>query len=810
MKFKTFVFLMVFAAITLHAGAQTPEIDSLLNVSEKAKGRDKVDALSELSKKFCTINPQKGIEYGKQSMKIAESQNLLSTESKIYNALSLNFWALADMKSARSYCKKALENAKAYNDSMQNGISNNTMGLIYESEGKFDSALIVFNIELNIFKSLKNDERTGVTLENIGTIHLHCGELKSAITYLLEAKTLYEKCNNKNKLPYIYLKLGDVYSESKDFSEALKWNEKGIAQSLAMKDTLKTAMGLNSVGIIYKEQKKYEAALAKYNEALMLLKNLNNMKVIMAIYGNIGNVYVLQEKFALATTFEQKALELAIKLNMPSDIAIKQFNLGDCYLLQNDFLNARKYYEKALPFFEDSKSQSNLLTTYQELIKANNSLKDYAQSAKYYQLFIDLKDTLNKTELNTALDSLKVKFKTEQTDEENIALSQKTEIQNKTISIQRIILFSSLLFLILLTSLILVVIRNRRKIKKANELLEIQNFDISSKAEELRITNNKLVELSEFKDVMNSFLVHDLKNPLNTIINIDTMQNSEQQIAVIQQSGRKMLNLVMNLLDISKYKNKTMKISAEDTAISHIINKAYSDVQYLAEQKSISFKSNIISDFIVNVDADMIERVFINLFSNAIKYSPTGESIKVFAECVNETGLKIIVKDSGEGIEPEYIPLIFDKFTQARAKHSGSARSTGIGLASCKMAVEAHSGKIGVESVVGQGTSFWFTIPLAESQNDSKIDPPVFIESSDLQNKIQLSDEEIKLLASHCDSLKKLSIYQISDVKDILNSMGVLKSTNIAAWKSELLKALADCNELKYKELINLISNDKL
>ncbi len=810
MKFKTIIFLLVFVAIALHIGAQTPEIERLKKTAEKAVGKEKIIALADLCKNFYAIDPQKGIEYGQQALRLAEILKIPSTKSTVYNNIAIDYWALADFKTARTFVDKAFNNAIKYKDSSQIAMSYNRMGLIYESLGNFDSCLIVFNKELAINKKLKNDERTGNSLENIGTIHLNRGELKSAITYLLDAKTLYEKDNNKNKLPYIYLKLGSVYSKSKDYTEAVKWFEKGIAQSLAINDSLKAGMGLNAIGIINKEQEMYEKALAKYDEALAMIKNLNNKTVTMAIYGNIGDVYTLQKKFQQAIKYHQKALNIAMELNMPNAIAEQQVNLGDCYNIQKDYLKARTYYEKALPIFIASKSQENLLITYQGLINANNSLKAFEQSVKYYQLLIQAKDSLNQNELNTALDSLKVKFKTEQTDKENISLTQKTEIQNKTISIQRIILFSSLLFLILLTSLVLVVIRNRRKIKKANELLEIKNLYISSKAEELRITNDKLLELSEFKDVMNSFLVHDLKNPLNTIINIDARENFEQQVAVIKQSGKQMLNLVMNLLDISKYENKTMKISAANASIIQIINRAFSNVQYLADQKSIRFKSNIQSDFVVKVDADMIERVFINLFSNAIKYSPTGESIQVFAECVNETGLKIIVKDNGEGIEAEYIPIIFDKYTQARAKHSGFARSTGIGLTFCKMAIEAHSGKIGVESVVGQGTSFWFTMPFAESQNDLNINPLPFIENTDEQTKLQLSDEEINLLAPHCDSLKKLSIYQISDVKDILNSMGVQKSTNIAAWKSELIKALADCNELKYKELINLTLNDKL
>jgi len=353
--------------------------------------------------------------------------------------------------------------------------------------------------------------------------------------------------------------------------------------------------------------------------------------------------------------------------------------------------------------------------------------------------------------------------------------------------------------------LTIVVVRNRRKTKEANKLLELKNADISQKAEQLRTTNEKLLGLSEFKDAMNSFLVHDLKNPLNTIINMDSRQNPAGYIAIVKKAGKQLLNLVMNILDISKYESNKLKISPKANSISEIINEAYSEIGFLAEQKSIIFKSNLVSDFVVNVDAAMIERVFINLFSNAIKFSKPGYSIQVFAGCVDTSTLKIIVKDNGEGIPQQYLSSVFDKFTQVRAKQSGFTPSSGIGLAFCKMTVEAHSGEIGVDSVVGEGTSFWFTLPIAsETENQIKINPPAFIENAEPSMKTALVADETNLLTPYCDRLKKLSIYQISDVKDVVNSIDCTQSENIKAWKTSLLKALSDCNEIKYQELINV------
>ena len=810
MKYPIVILLFISVLIIQKVYTQTPEIEQLLKKAENAGGKEKINALADLCKNFSPIDPHKGIQYGEQALRLADSLKIQSSESRIYNSIGVNYWALSDFKTARSYYNKALKNAVIFKDSLQIGIFYNRMGLIYESLGDFDSCLIVFNKELTINKRLKNDERTGNSLENIGTIHLNRGEFKSAITYFLEAKTIYEKSNNKQKLPYVYMKLGSIYSETKDYSIAEKWFQKGIEQSLAINDLQKAGIGLNAIGVIRKHQGMYNEALAKFNEALEMIKTLNNKNITMAIYDNIGLVYALQKKFEQALKYHKKALELAIQLNMPLAIARCEVNMGESYNGLKNYLNARMYFEKALPAFKTSNARSNLITTYKVLINVNDSLKDFAQSVKYYQLYQQVKDSLSKTELNTTLDSLKVKFNTEEIDHENTLLTQKTEIQNKTITLQRTIMISSLIFLILLISLAIVIVRSRQKIKKANDLLAIKNLDLSAKAEALRMINDKLLELSKFKDSMNSFLVHDLKNPLNAIINLDSGEFTEQQVQGIRQSGKKMLDIVMNMLDISKYEDNKMNLSYENISISYIVNKAFNHVEYLAEQKSINLKTNYQPDFFVKADPEIIERVFINLFTNAIKYSPAGDIIKVSAEFAGPLFLKVIVKDNGDGIEAEFLPVIFDKFTKASVKQKGLIRSTGIGLAFCKLAVESHGGEIGVDSVAGQGASFWFTLPLADSQQDVKINPAVSGESSYKFTKLQLSAEEINLLIPHCDLLKKLSIYQISDVKDVINGIDIQESANITVWKSLLLQALSDCNELTYNELINLDSDDKL
>ena len=112
----------------------------------------------------------------------------------------------------------------------------------------------------------------------------------------------------------------------------------------------------------------------------------------------------------------------------------------------------------------------------------------------------------------------------------------------------------------------------------------------------------------------------------------------------------------------------------------------------------------------VDCDADLITRVIANLVGNAIKFTPEGSKVAISMER-NGDGAKLCVADTGSGIPREYHEKIFEKFGQVEARQQRKMYSTGLGLTFCKLAVDAHGGKIGVESEVDRGSTFWFTLP---------------------------------------------------------------------------------------------------
>lgn len=806
MKYQTILLIYLLGAQVSIIHAQTPDMEQLIKKAEISRGKEKIRTLAEISKQYYASNPKKGIEIGKMALHISDSLKITSEKSKIYNNIAANYFAVNQIDTSRFYFEKGLRAGMQYHDSLEMGIAYNGIGLFFEKSGNFDSALIVFHKALVINKLIHNEERIGRTLDNLGTIHQHKGEYKSSLTYLLQANNSYEKSGYTRSLPYLYLKLGWVYAETADFATAEKWYRKGKQLSLESKDFQTAGIAMNAIGIMYKNQGKYEEALKNYLEVIPIADKINNKKLLLAVYGNIGNVYQSKGIYDKALEYFQKSIQISNALNVPFETAKQQVNIGNTYNSLKDFKNSLINLEKALPVFTNSKSLNHLLSTYEAMIVANNGLKRFENSVVFYEKFIGLKDSLYKNELNTALDSLKVKFNTEQTIQENTLLAQKNEIQVTTISLQRNMIISTFVITVLLIGFILMIFRNRQKIRKANILLEEKNLEISEKAEALKQSNQRLTELSQFKDSMQSFLVHDLKNALNIIINSDLRSDPDEKLQGIRIAGKRMLNMVHNMLDITGFENNRMSLNTLDFSHKELVVYVCRQVKMQAATRNImlSFKQDY--DYHLLADYDISVRVLLNLLDNAMRHSPKDCTIEVGTEKLDGF-LRIAVKDQGEGIPPDLLPFIFDKYTRGNHANHVDQRSYGLGLAFCKMAIEAHGGRIGAISEQGKGCEIWFTLPLASETLIETTSQPQTSLCADQQELPKLRQDELEYLNENYGPIMHLSIHQISDIKDLLNKQDENSSAGIDQWKKAVITSTNQYNSLLFNQLVKQITN---
>ncbi len=330
--------------------------------------------------------------------------------------------------------------------------------------------------------------------------------------------------------------------------------------------------------------------------------------------------------------------------------------------------------------------------------------------------------------------------------------------------------------------------------------VKTQKNQIEKQVEILEKSYEKLKKLEKFKEGMTSMIVHDLKNPLNTIINAKQV-NKRDQYNDIVKAGNQMQNIILNLLDIQKYENSELTVDMQTVALTLLIKSSLENVNLLIEDKNLKVVPQIPLGIYVRADNEIIIRVLINLLTNAIKYSPLNETINISAN-FEKGKVRIEITDYGSGIPQEYQHLIFEKFTQFNEKKSGKLKSTGLGLAFCKIAIDAHCGKIGFVSKVGIGSTFWIelngTTQIQANQNEIKL-------TQNQQSKnIQLGYQEYEIMKPYRNKLEKLEIYKITELREIINRIPE-NSDNIRTLKYKLSKAVITQNKKQFEELLRSI-----
>ncbi len=249
------------------------------------------------------------------------------------------------------------------------------------------------------------------------------------------------------------------------------------------------------------------------------------------------------------------------------------------------------------------------------------------------------------------------------------------------------------------------------------------------KEEAQSLAIESLKKMDKLKDDFISNTSHELRTPLNGIIGIASSlldgvagkvnESMHQNLSLIVKSGRRLSNLVNDLLDFSKLKNTSLKLNTSPISVHQAVESALSMYQVLVGDKRLRLENKCSSDLWVLADEDRFMQILTNLIGNAIKFTKEGE-ILITAE-PQEAFAQISIKDSGIGIDPKDQARVFHSFEQVDGSTERHFGGTGLGLSITKQLVELHEGTIDLKSEVGVGSTFTFTLPLAEAEEDQKV-----------------------------------------------------------------------------------------
>ncbi|HAO12759.1 MAG TPA: guanylate cyclase [Planktothrix sp. UBA8407] len=288
----------------------------------------------------------------------------------------------------------------------------------------------------------------------------------------------------------------------------------------------------------------------------------------------------------------------------------------------------------------------------------------------------------------------------------------------------------------------------------------------------LEAKNQELQHLDQLKDEFLANTSHELRTPLNGIIGIaeslidgatgDLSPETNSNLAMIAASGRRLSSLVSDILDFSKLRYQNIELQLRPIDIRAIVDAVLILSQHLITQKNLHLINRIPVDFpLAEADENRLQQILYNLVGNAIKFTPEG-IVEISAIILTETDkslMAITISDTGIGIEANKLDRIFESFEQGEGSTAREYGGTGLGLTITKKLIELHRGEITVESEVGIGSQFTFTLPIAENlvkiptENQIKnylkpiqIDTLLAVNPGFSQPSVNYSPETIKIL----------------------------------------------------------------
>lgn len=599
--------------------------------------------------------------------------------AKAYSDLAQCYTQMNAYGNALHYLYKANQIYTAIKDTSEIANTNNAIGIVKQEQGKTTDALENHYLAKSLYIQLTDTFNQGYALSliNIGKIFFELEDYEQANVFFQKALNIchsrYYKTKNSIK-PYAYIALTNI--RLSEFDLALKFIDSAYQQLSYNPNHLENLFLIHIQGDYNKGIKNYDSSLIFYENAAELAEKYKSHKLYTESLLDIGELYLAKNIF---------------------DKAEKYLSLAIIHANKHGILSLERNANKSVAHLFEIQSKTNAaLQHYKNFMLLNDSILNYQKKGRLKQLAL---------------------VEQQRNQIKNIEMANLAAMEKKNF-----LLHLTVVFIISLLVFTIIVLYGYFLNKRNNHKLTHQHNELTRQKEEIRIqtlqlqnVNNKLHDLASFKHAMYNMIVHDLKNPLNAIIGLSELDPNTENLAYINQAGYEMMNLVLNILDVSKFEEMQIKIRPKHIPMHESVELALKQIQMFVTEKKLNITKEFDPEYQIFADPDLMERIFVNIMSNAVKYTPVGGNISIKHEIAIESKGrfdKISIQDNGIGIPEEKIHLLFRKFEQIEPQKLGAIRSTGLGLVFCKIAIEAHGGKIGVISAEGEGATFWFTLPV--------------------------------------------------------------------------------------------------
>ena len=677
---KRIILLLFFLGTSLfqRTFAQTFQetIDSmLLEISVITNKRKQVDLLNEIAYAYRRLSPDSVLLYADRAVALADELDYVEGLSFAHKNKGIGLYKLGTTSdTVIYYYQKAIDYAEQVKDYYTQSACYNNIGLMAIAELTYNEAIQYFLKGIEIFDKYVPEENRlkALMLGNIGTAYHRDGDNKRGIRYYEESLAMARRIGDKS-IPSIFvdelararMEEGDMEGALRDIKELMPLHDdlgdfESKAETLLALAEVKLKMGLPQQAIEHGEEAY----------AIALERNFTRIQSRALIWVATG----LKGIGKYAEAIEKAKQSLAIS------------NQGFSLELQSRAVNI-------------------LAETYSEV-------GDYKEAYQYATHYNQLVRKAQNDEKQRITDELEAKYQNEKQLLEINELKEEKEEQEKRLYG----LIGIVLFAVCGLAIMVYAIRQKNKATKAlnekNTALQAAEQSLFDKNQELERYIESNLQLENFAHLAS----HDLREPMRNIVSFSQLlekstkgkltEREFEYLGFIRQGTRRIEGLVKDLLDYSTITNTPLEIT--QVSVNQLVEEVKVDIHQLLNEKGGGIIVQELPEYIF-ADRSRIYQLLQNLLTNALRYGREGVPPEIVVS--GEEGVAYYhfqIADNGLGIEEEFFDQIFLLFKTLENKTISN--SSGIGLATCKKVVKDHQGKIWLESKVGEGTTFYFTI----------------------------------------------------------------------------------------------------
>ncbi|TCK67307.1 hypothetical protein DFQ05_1081 [Winogradskyella wandonensis] len=628
----------------------------------------------------------------------------------------------------------------------------------YTAHGQTTSNLNQRDLEISLQEKLKQAE-----------LFIDRDNYPNAIQNLNEALKLAQTADDKKSEGVIYTKIGKLQYLLKEYDKAISSLNKAVNIQRENDDRINLGLTYNIRGVILSNQKEYKNALNFFSEALLNFDEPSSEKYQAEVNLNEARVYLDLNQLDNAKTKLERAIVIAKKHDLNRVLSSSYIQNAKVYIAKKEYNLALDQVQEGLNIALENDLMYNINDAYLTLSHVYQSKNQFKSAHLYLNKHLQLSDSLNKVQLEKLPLNTRTNNMYGLADNSNQQLENQATEADADSNLARITTILSISLITILSLLTLSLYKNNNIRLRTNNMLQIKN-------DELIVAKEKAELASKTKANFLSTVTHELRTPLyavtgltNLLLDESPKENQIPHLKSLKFSGDYLLTFINDILQINKIEANKVELDPEDFNLKIKIENVVAALNNSAKDNNtqihLDYQEDLPETFIG--DQLKISQILINLIGNAIKFTKDGDIwIRVKSKSVDQNNYRLLfeIEDNGIGISKEKQEQMFESFSQGSIQINRKYGGTGLGLSIVKGLIKILKGDIYLESQLGQGTTFFFELPLTHVVAKKKELPK---ESKHIENIKTLDLENIKILVVEDNKINQMI------TKKILTKMGL-------------------------------------